>query len=173
MDTHPGDQPEDTQQPQPNAPAAAVLPAPGLPAHERAPRAAAASPVAGAANDPVVGGQDNPSTRPTLSLRLPPRTWGFLVETHGPEPGRIVEIGDESLTIGRELRNALTIADDLVSRFHAQVQRGDEGRFMVTDCNSTNGTSVNGQILDGLRALEDGDVIAIGNTRLVFKCVSR
>lgn len=53
------------------------------------------------------------------------------------------------------------IANDTVSRFHAKLQRQDEGVF-VMDLNSTNGTKVNGRLLNVQESvkLSSGDCIS-------------
>jgi len=68
-------------------------------------------------------------------------------------------------TIGREGCDIL-LADARVSRQHAQiVLRGDIP--YITDLNSSNGTFVNGQRLYTDHPLRPGDVIQMGNTRLI------
>jgi len=71
------------------------------------------------------------------------------------------------LTIGRDPSNDLVLADSMVSRRHAVVEhRGSQ--FFLRDCNSVNGSVVNGDRV-GERALRDGDLVAIGAMRLLFR----
>jgi uncharacterized RDD family membrane protein YckC len=71
------------------------------------------------------------------------------------------------LTIGRDPSNDLVLADSMVSRRHAVVEhRGSQ--FFLRDCNSVNGSVVNGDRV-GERALRDGDLLAIGSMRLLFR----
>lgn len=71
------------------------------------------------------------------------------------------------LTIGRDPSNDLVLADSMVSRRHAVVEhRGSQ--FFLRDCNSVNGSVVNGDRV-GERALRDGDLLAIGAMRLLFR----
>jgi uncharacterized RDD family membrane protein YckC len=71
------------------------------------------------------------------------------------------------LTIGRDPSNDLVLADSMVSRRHAVVEhRGTQ--FFLRDCNSVNGSVVNGDRV-GERALRDGDLLAIGSMRLLFR----
>lgn len=71
------------------------------------------------------------------------------------------------LSIGRDPSNDLVLPDAMVSRRHAVVEfRGD--RYTLRDCNSSNGSLVNGdRIVE--RTLRDGDVVAIGTARLLFR----
>jgi uncharacterized RDD family membrane protein YckC len=71
------------------------------------------------------------------------------------------------LTIGRDPSNDLVLADSMVSRRHAVVEhRGSQ--FFLRDCSSVNGSVVNGDRV-GERALRDGDLLAIGSMRLLFR----
>ena len=47
------------------------------------------------------------------------------------------------ITIGREEGNLVQLNDERISRFHVKIQE-DDGRLVVTDLDSTNGTRVNG-----------------------------
>jgi transcriptional regulator with XRE-family HTH domain len=60
--------------------------------------------------------------------------------------------------------------DRSVSRHHAVVKRDDRGVVVVEDLESQNGTSVNEQRVD-IMAVHDGDLLTLGDTRLVIKGV--
>jgi uncharacterized RDD family membrane protein YckC len=71
------------------------------------------------------------------------------------------------LTIGRDPSNDLVLPDAMVSRRHAVVEhRGRQ--FVLRDCSSANGSVVNGDRVSE-RALRDGDLVAIGSMRLLFR----
>jgi uncharacterized RDD family membrane protein YckC len=71
------------------------------------------------------------------------------------------------LTIGRDPSNDLVLPDAMVSRRHAVIeQRGTQ--FFLRDCNSANGSVVNGDRVSE-RDLRDGDLVAIGSMRLLFR----
>ena len=59
------------------------------------------------------------------------------------------------------------LSDPNVSRRHAEVRPSGDG-FVIVDLGSTNGTKVNGLTVTE-RRLEDGDEVALGNTRLRFE----
>ena len=71
------------------------------------------------------------------------------------------------LTIGRDPSNDLVLPDAMVSRRHAVIEhRGNQ--FFLRDCSSANGSIVNGDRVSE-RGLRDGDLVAIGSMRLLFR----
>jgi uncharacterized RDD family membrane protein YckC len=71
------------------------------------------------------------------------------------------------LSIGRDPSNDLVLPDAMVSRRHAVVEfRGSQ--YFIRDCNSSNGSLVNGDRVSE-RSLRDGDLVAIGTARLLFR----
>jgi adenylate cyclase len=74
------------------------------------------------------------------------------------------------IRIGRGEDNEIVLEDPSrsVSRFHAQLADFN-GRAILTDLKSANGTFVNEQILDGPVALAQDDVVRIGPYRLIFR----
>jgi DNA-binding response OmpR family regulator len=76
----------------------------------------------------------------------------------------------EVLLLGRADDCDLVVADQRVSRHHAQLRRLGDG-FLLADLNSTNGTRLNGQLIRPLAEplpLQDGDVIELGSARFVY-----
>jgi pSer/pThr/pTyr-binding forkhead associated (FHA) protein len=84
----------------------------------------------------------------------------------GIDKGRIFRDLPTPLTVGREEGNILRLNDERVSRFHAKVQL-DEDDYILTDLESTNGTKVNGSIVN-IRRLRFGDRVAVGRSILMF-----
>src|ERR1051326_5347274 len=84
----------------------------------------------------------------------------------GVDRGRIFRDLPTPITIGREEGNMLRLNDERVSRYHAKVQY-DNSEIILTDLDSTNGTRVNGNIVQ-IRRLRIGDRIALGRSVLVF-----
>lgn len=72
----------------------------------------------------------------------------------------------DRLLIGRSQLSDICIASRFISRQHALLVRNPDGDWLI-DLNSTNGTSVNSQLVHH-RRLEHGDVISIGNYRLRY-----
>jgi len=71
------------------------------------------------------------------------------------------------LTIGRSGECGLRLADELVSRVHAQLFVVPEG-IRLEDCGSRHGTLLNGQRLTASRLVASGDVIGVGSAVLIM-----
>jgi pSer/pThr/pTyr-binding forkhead associated (FHA) protein/ketosteroid isomerase-like protein len=79
----------------------------------------------------------------------------------GPEPGQAIELTGDEVTLGRDPANAIAINDRGMSRRHARIY-SQAGTYILQDLGSTNGTFVNGEMLQGERILQAGDSIALG-----------
>lgn len=85
-----------------------------------------------------------------------------LVVLKGRSASQTLRLGDGVTTIGRQDECQLRIKSSQVSRRHCQLAEKD-GRLMVKDLGSSNGTFVNGVRIDGPKALEPGDTLTIGS----------
>jgi predicted component of type VI protein secretion system len=74
------------------------------------------------------------------------------------------------VTLGREVACDLAFVDDHeVSRLHAELERVG-GHWVLADHGlSRNGTFLNGERLQGERALHDGDTVRIGASQFVYR----
>jgi signal transduction histidine kinase/pSer/pThr/pTyr-binding forkhead associated (FHA) protein len=84
----------------------------------------------------------------------------------GPEKGRRFELPDAPTLIGRESPH-FPLTDSAMSRRHCKLEPV-EGKWMLVDLGSVNGTHVNGVRIDERIVLRFGDQIRIGNTLLMF-----
>ncbi|MCK4830299.1 FHA domain-containing protein, partial [bacterium] len=97
---------------------------------------------------------------------------------------KIFRLEQDTVSIGRDSSNTLQLDDDKVSREHCRIDkmsallkpsprtyRKDERelqeKFWIQDLGSSNGTIVNGTLIER-KELEDGDEIKLGNTRILF-----
>ena len=83
----------------------------------------------------------------------------------GPDRGHVFHELDTPITLGREDGNDVRLNDERISRYHAKIQE-DDGRLVLTDLDSTNGTRVNGHPCN-LTILRFGNTISIGRTVLI------
>src|SRR5207249_1797867 len=82
-------------------------------------------------------------------------------------PPRTVPLREAVTTLGRSVDNVLEVTDANMSRRHCVIERRGDNDFILTDCNSSNGTRVNGdRVLS--HELKDGDRIEVGSTILAF-----
>lgn len=79
-----------------------------------------------------------------------------------------IELSADGLTIGRDGRCDLTLADDSVSRRHARLEACG-GRYMVVDLDSKNGTYINDVRIEQ-QVLVAGDRLRVGNQIFKFLC---
>lgn len=79
-----------------------------------------------------------------------------------------VALRDTRVTLGRAAECDIVVEGRLISRQHAAIRHDGQG-FVVEDLGSHNGTTVNGQPIDGVWPLRDGDQIELGGMgRLTF-----
>jgi hypothetical protein len=98
-----------------------------------------------------------------------PTTDAFLVAVRGGglDPGARYDLFG-GLSIGRSPDADVRIEDRFASSIHARLY-SRAGAYYVEDMNSTNGTYLNGAVLEGEAELTDLDEIKIGDTELRFE----
>jgi len=69
--------------------------------------------------------------------------------------------------IGRSRDNEMTLNDNSISRRHAEIQRDNNGHFILLDTSSANGLFVNNEKIRQ-HTLQEGDIIEIGDISLRF-----
>ncbi|WP_437986833.1 sigma 54-interacting transcriptional regulator [Sorangium sp. So ce117] len=75
---------------------------------------------------------------------------------------------DGELIVGRSDEADVRLDTAAVSRRHAKLAVSG-GEVRITDLGSHNGTLVNGERIEGARALGSGDVVALGDTTLILR----
>ncbi|MGE0448810.1 MAG: PP2C family protein-serine/threonine phosphatase [Vicinamibacterales bacterium] len=116
---------------------------------------------------------DHDSSRTTISFGPVPTDQPgagglghYLVALEGAEPGRIVEITTEPVTIGRDATQTIVVPDAELSRRHARVFVV-AGMVLAEDLKSTNGTFVDGSRITSPTPLNEGSLLRLG--RQVFQ----
>ena len=117
--------------------------------------------------DPGHPGQGARPLQADLPRRLETKVARLIINPTAANRRELALSRDGILTIGRDPSNDLVLPDAMVSRRHAVIeQRGNQ--FFLRDCSSANGSVVNGDRVSE-RGLRDGDLVAIGSMRLLFR----
>jgi adenylate cyclase len=92
-----------------------------------------------------------------------------IISPEGSE--RTVELAELN-TLGRHPDNTIQLLDRIVSKNHCHINLTD-GRYVLVDQGSLNGTYVNGDRVQGTRVLAPDDEITLGSTKIVFNSGGR
>jgi hypothetical protein len=103
-----------------------------------------------------------------LEAALPVSRAASLTCLTGLDVGRTFPLAEARMDLGRGGTVAIRLRDRSVSRLHARILR-EGNAFSVQDMDSPNGLFVNGQRVEELTPLSDGDVIELGQTLLRFQ----
>ena len=95
-----------------------------------------------------------------------PSGHALLIVKRGYEEGSRFLLDSDLATAGRHPNADIFLDDVTVSRRHAEFERKD-GRFIVRDLGSLNGTYREGRTIDVIQ-LADGDEVQIGKYKLTF-----
>lgn len=110
-----------------------------------------------------LAGPDAPTT-------LEPGRLVFLQTVGRPDDSEALEVDQAGISLGRSSDNRIVLDDPVASYRHALIRREGDG-YRIEDLGSRNGTWVNDERVTEGYALESGDEICVGNTRLVFNVV--
>jgi DNA-binding NtrC family response regulator/pSer/pThr/pTyr-binding forkhead associated (FHA) protein len=92
----------------------------------------------------------------------------LIVETGAASP-QVVDLNShETIRLGRNSKNSIILDDPHASRWHAELYN-DGQRWYVRDCDTTNGTRVNGVRIQQPVMLESNSLITIGDARMRFR----
>lgn len=81
--------------------------------------------------------------------------------------GRMFELNQDEITIGRSDDRTITLKDPTVSTLHCKITRNGD-KTIIVDAGSTNGTKINGEPLTGEYELQNGDTVKIGAFDLLY-----
>jgi len=92
----------------------------------------------------------------------------YLIVLAGGTMGRTHRLADPMVVLGRSMEAHIRLDNDGVSRSHAKLTRANNGRTIIEDLGSLNGTFINGVRIES-HELADGDRIQLGaSTMLKF-----
>jgi VWFA-related protein len=104
-----------------------------------------------------------------ISLRKVERQYrtAHLSLVRGQGTKKEIDINSD-VTIGRDERNGLGLfRDNEIEQQHAEIRK-EQGQYVLEDKGSRSGTFVNRKKVTGRQILEDGDVINVGRTTIIF-----
>lgn len=104
--------------------------------------------------------------RPAKAAKPSGRGPSRLVVTAGPLSGTTLPLRAAGTLIGRGPECALVLDDDYASTRHARIYEDSDGRWMVEDLRSTNGTFLGATRITEPREVAAGSVLRIGQTTL-------
>jgi pSer/pThr/pTyr-binding forkhead associated (FHA) protein len=90
----------------------------------------------------------------------------LVIRRQDADPSQI-EWNKPILTLGRDSANDIVIDHPLASRRHARLEH-DENGYFVRDLESTNGTYLNGDRIEGAHALRNQDRVWVADTEIIF-----
>ncbi|HEV7557725.1 MAG TPA: sigma 54-interacting transcriptional regulator, partial [Kofleriaceae bacterium] len=106
------------------------------------------------------------------SFAAPTQPHAFLVIHIEDAGSRVIELPDGvDVTFGRSRGATVTVDSEKVSRMHARVRRIGEA-IEVEDLGSRNGTKLNGDRIEGVRRVVNGDELTIGPIQAVVGVTS-
>jgi len=91
-----------------------------------------------------------------------------LVVTEGDLTGTTVDLGEQTITIGRAPESTLVLTDDYASTHHARLTPRD-GQWVLEDLGSTNGTYIDRTKVATPTAVGPGTQVRIGKTVLELR----
>lgn len=101
---------------------------------------------------------------PDVDTSVMPEEPGYwIVIRSGPIENAMFRLEKEIVTLGRDSANDIVIADPQVSRYHLRLLRR-EADYHIEDLGSTNGLRIAGKRIGGPSPLNDGDIIALGDS---------
>jgi hypothetical protein len=100
--------------------------------------------------------------------RKPIKGQPYLVGISGLSANTSYAISGRVMTIGRGQENGIVLKDNTISRCHARLERGRDGKITLTDEDSSNGIYVNGMRVEQA-VLKMGDEVKIGASYFRFE----
>lgn len=97
-----------------------------------------------------------------MTLKLVVRSEAYC----GPEELHLCE---HSYGIGRLHDNDVSIQNDCVSGYHAELNRPPDGGYTISDLKSTNGTFLNGNRVTSPERVKPGDRLKLGNLLIMVE----
>ena len=89
--------------------------------------------------------------------------------TTGPLEGEFFNVSEDEVTIGRSAGNTIQIDDEQISGSHLALRLDmSNGKYLLEDLKSTNGTWMDGRSITSSTILGEGDLIDLGSSQIEF-----
>jgi len=110
-----------------------------------------------------------PEIHPTICIATMKEEPKGMLIYEGVEGYKDFEIGKLICVVGKSPKVKLQISKDTISQFHAKIDY-QEGKYYIEDMNSTNGTYINGEMLNykEKKMLQIGDVVSFADVKYRF-----
>lgn len=82
--------------------------------------------------------------------------------------GKVFTLGDDEYLVGRIEEVDIQIPNEAVSSRHCRLTKSESGDYIITDLDSTNGTTVNGRTVQ-TAALIHGDIVRLGGIEVLYE----
>jgi pSer/pThr/pTyr-binding forkhead associated (FHA) protein len=92
-----------------------------------------------------------------------------LVLLKGPDGGKVIDLINDIVSLGRAEDSDLVLSDEYCSNRHARFVRRADGRWIVEDMGSTNGTFLNDRKVTGPTVVSIADVVRVGRTEMELR----
>lgn len=92
-----------------------------------------------------------------------------LVIIKGPGSGQTLDLIDDIITMGRAADSKIVLTDEYCSNRHARLVRRADGRWLLEDMGSTNGTFVQERKITGPTVVGIGEAIRVGRTEMELR----
>lgn len=112
---------------------------------------------------------DNRKIKENLSRTKHQARLAVLKVLQGADKNTSLELSERRIYLGRLAKNDFILTDSNVSRIHACITY-ENHRHVISDCNSTNGTMVNGKRVSS-NILSNADKITIGETMMLYEVI--
>ena len=114
--------------------------------------------------------------RPRQMDRYDEKSTAMLIAQDGTQNGSSWRLRHKAeTTIGSVKGCDIVLEEHNISRIHAQIVHNihvvTTHQFAIFDYSSTNNTKLNGQPVNGVASLKDGDEVQIGQTQFIFRRV--
>jgi pSer/pThr/pTyr-binding forkhead associated (FHA) protein len=103
----------------------------------------------------------------SVTLVEVPHGTGVLVVKRGPNVGTRYLLEGETTVAGRHPESDIFLDDITVSRRHAELRKSADGKVVIRDLGSLNGTYVNRERIEE-QVLSGGDEVQVGKFKLVY-----